>query len=664
MQQPSVPRSLSLKRYISSFLVSAALGAAAAGGMSNTALAACASPVGAAGDMMFNASYKVMQYCDNTNWVAIAYGTDTGASVGQPAIIDTDTGIAAPGRMSMAGNFLYVVDEAADTLTVVDISSPANPVMRGSVAVTGATRVVAINNDEAYVTGDPNDTVYVIDVTDPDAPTIATSQTNATTLDRATGIDVVGGQAYVTLQTLDTGVTALNVWNVPPTIGGTAFDANLDYTTDIKIAGDRAYVVTYQGAFGVIDISTPGSPSVMDVLGPDTTYYYGMQTLDVSGDYAYAVARERDRLGIVDLSNDWGVFVTGTLADSTWFDMAQDLDAVGDYVFVTSYNSDSVAVVDVSDKSNPAIAYTLQDATELNGAQDIIVNGSYAYVTSTLAGKLVTLNVGGGGSGGAPSGCSTIGQECSDGSVYAGTSPDGSFPMYTTHCDAGMTWNGSACTGTRSTFAYNNANASGDTVSNASSTVSGSANTASLLITDADSITGGVQPHQAAQYCGDLSANGRGDWYLPALDELAILRDNRVAIGGFELNAGASGEQRRLWSSSDNGQFTAWRQNMPDGVQGNPVKDEINTARCVRKVNPAGGSCTTPAGDEGDIVYNSTHHVMQYCNGTNWVPMGANGNGGAGCSNPTGVAGDMTYNTTHSVMQFCEGDTWVSMGPE
>jgi hypothetical protein len=44
--------------------------------------------------------------------------------------------------------------------------------------------------------------------------------------------------------------------------------------------------------------------------------------------------------------------------------------------------------------------------------------------------------------------------------------------------------------------------------------------------------------------------------------------------------------------------------------------------------------------------------------------MGANGNGGAGCSNPTGVAGDMTYNTTHGVMQFCEGDTWISMGPE
>ena len=269
-----------------------------------------------------------------------------------------------------------------------------------------------------------------------------------------------------------------------------------------------------------------------------------------------------------------------------------------------------------------------------------------------------------GADSGIPTGCSTIGQECSDGTVYAGLSPDGNIPMYTTHCDAGMAWDGAACTGTKLTFAFNNGNASGDTVGGSGSTTNGAANTASLLVTDADSITGGVQPHQAAQYCGDLLASEREDWYLPALDELAVLRTNRVAIGGFELNAGASGEQRRLWSSTEAGQFTAYRQNMPDGVQGDPVKDEINTARCVRKVAPASGTCATPAGNEGDIVYNSTYNVMQYCSGANWVPMGPSGDGGAGCSNPAGAAGDMTYNSTHSVMQFCEGDSWVSMGPD
>jgi hypothetical protein len=36
--------------------------------------------------------------------------------------------------------------------------------------------------------------------------------------------------------------------------------------------------------------------------------------------------------------------------------------------------------------------------------------------------------------------------------------------------------------------------------------------------------------------------------------------------------------------------------------------------------------------------------------------------GGAGCSNPTGDTGAMIYNTTHSVMQYCNGNDWVGIG--
>jgi hypothetical protein len=33
-------------------------------------------------------------------------------------------------------------------------------------------------------------------------------------------------------------------------------------------------------------------------------------------------------------------------------------------------------------------------------------------------------------------------------------------------------------------------------------------------------------------------------------------------------------------------------------------------------------ACSTPAGNEGDINYVSSLHVMVYCNGTNWIGMG------------------------------------------
>jgi hypothetical protein len=35
--------------------------------------------------------------------------------------------------------------------------------------------------------------------------------------------------------------------------------------------------------------------------------------------------------------------------------------------------------------------------------------------------------------------------------------------------------------------------------------------------------------------------------------------------------------------------------------------------------------CTNPAGNEGEIVYNSTYKLPQFCNGTDWVAWGSGG---------------------------------------
>ncbi|WP_435640830.1 hypothetical protein [Micavibrio aeruginosavorus] len=77
---------------------------------------------------------------------------------------------------------------------------------------------------------------------------------------------------------------------------------------------------------------------------------------------------------------------------------------------------------------------------------------------------------------------------------------------------------------------------------------------------------------------------------------------------------------------------------------------------------PGTTSCLTPAGAEGDILYNATTHALQYCDGHGWYSVAPDGNGGAGCSNPTGAEGDLVYNATHTVMQYCEGDQWVAIG--
>jgi hypothetical protein len=73
-------------------------------------------------------------------------------------------------------------------------------------------------------------------------------------------------------------------------------------------------------------------------------------------------------------------------------------------------------------------------------------------------------------------------------------------------------------------------------------------------------------------------------------------------------------------------------------------------------------ACTSPAGVEGTIVYNSTSHVPQYCNNASvWTAMGLAGAGGGGCTSPTGVEGQMMYNSTSNLLQYCDGTTWRAM---
>ena len=35
-----------------------------------------------------------------------------------------------------------------------------------------------------------------------------------------------------------------------------------------------------------------------------------------------------------------------------------------------------------------------------------------------------------------------------------------------------------------------------------------------------------------------------------------------------------------------------------------------------------GGDCTAPVSSEGTMIYNTDNKVMQFCNGTEWVPIG------------------------------------------
>lgn len=154
----------------------------------------------------------------------------------------------------------------------------------------------------------------------------------------------------------------------------------------------------------------------------------------------------------------------------------------------------------------------------------------------------------------------TVGTVCLDGSVYAGMS--GTDKMFVPPADSS------------NSIAWNNGNASNNTLTNATST-DGEINTSTVTGLDSDSGTAGTQPHQAAQLCADLVAHGHSDWYLPSIDELITISNNAGDIGGFTLN--------RYWSSTESNSTQAQIVRFDIGAILLSSKNAVRYVRCARK---------------------------------------------------------------------------------
>jgi hypothetical protein len=152
--------------------------------------------------------------------------------------------------------------------------------------------------------------------------------------------------------------------------------------------------------------------------------------------------------------------------------------------------------------------------------------------------------------------CSDAGDICADGSVLAGYSQDGSATIFTTKEDAS------------GTFAWRKQSKLYPTFSEYTSERNGDLNTKALIYSPIR------RYYEAARYCHDLSVNGHEDWFLPSKSELALLFNNRSAIGGFEATW--------YWSSSSATDLFSYTVDFLDGKSDAAPKSSTNNVRCIR----------------------------------------------------------------------------------
>jgi len=104
-----------------------------------------------------------------------------------------------------------------------------------------------------------------------------------------------------------------------------------------------------------------------------------------------------------------------------------------------------------------------------------------------------------------------------------------------------------------------------------------------------DILAGCPGPGITARVCAGLTEGGYNDWYLPSLEELRKLYENRAAIGGTLATS-----TDLYWSSTEAGTIGAWGYFFSFGGEGAPNKDNLIKSRAIRSfVNDCGPTTTT-----------------------------------------------------------------------
>jgi len=89
---------------------------------------------------------------------------------------------------------------------------------------------------------------------------------------------------------------------------------------------------------------------------------------------------------------------------------------------------------------------------------------------------------------------------------------------------------------------------------------------------------------RAAQMCANFDFGGCKDWFLPSKDELDLMYKNlrQKGLGNFKTIVENTNFTHCYWSSAQNGNYDAWRQNFSDGSQSDGYKNSTYSVRAVR----------------------------------------------------------------------------------
>ncbi len=257
---------------------------------------------------------RIIDIADKTNPIAVgSYDIDGGAY-----------------NLELASDRLYAIDSYED-IFILSIADPIAPSETGMLHHDSGDLAVVAN---ILYSADQNGGLLIVDVTTPANPTTLAFHD----VPGASGlVTVTGNHAYV-VDTRSLNVVAVGNPTTPHQVG--SID-NQNYAVEMDLVGDYAYIVT--GALRIVDISDPNNP--VEIGSTDS---FNGEAIDVFGDYAY-VTEYDEGLHIIDVSDPTAPTQVAFFATTG---RINDVAVSRLYAYVADWQ-DGLKVIDIADPVSP-----------------------------------------------------------------------------------------------------------------------------------------------------------------------------------------------------------------------------------------------------------------------------------------------------------------------
>ncbi|MFH0925522.1 MAG: hypothetical protein V1872_07820, partial [bacterium] len=325
--------------------------------------------------------------------------------------------ISSDGGISIKDGYAYVIDYFTNTLKVLNLETPNDPVVSKKITIAKHPQDICISGNYAYVISNEKAVLSVINLTTYNIKTcdllkscsdvylwdiyvtgdyayVAAGKDGLIVIDiknleeltnyppvydETRGVYVVDNYAYVAEKT--GGLVILNKTNLQkgeePFLG-TYFKITQTYCEDVEVSGNYAYIAAGEDGVQIMNISDPENPVLEGnynpydlVTGKSSSNALGIHVVD---DYFY-IADWSGGLKIVDIRSQslTGLYKGQDKAQGCIFDV-HVLDNYAYLIEINSANS-GLRIIDISNKSAPKNSSFFSASVEA-----VSVRGNYAYL--------------------------------------------------------------------------------------------------------------------------------------------------------------------------------------------------------------------------------------------------------------------------------------------